>query len=133
MGMSSAFIRISQKELDSFLQDSSLLAKRVYQEEEDPNCIDLDKNWDGIIFLLTGGPIAHSHDHDLARIFFSGNLVDQEQDLGYGPAHFLSPSEVKSYYSKLLAFSHEDLKNNFFSCKNGRNGCIPFWNLAKRK
>ncbi len=113
MGMSSTLIRITAKELNAYLEDSSLLEKRIYQDEEDAKSIDLDKNWDGILFLLTGGGIASGLEHDLARIIFSGNLIDEEQDLGYGPAHYLTATEIQDYYTKLSAFGIDELKNNF--------------------
>ena len=71
MGMIGNFLRVSSAELEEYLKDSSLLENRIYDEEcedEDPNMIDIDKSWDGIIFLLTGQSFENS-DHPLTRVY----------------------------------------------------------------
>ena len=72
----------------------------------------IDKSWDGLIFLLTGNSIALST-HPLVKAFFSGQLINAKQDLGYGPAHYLMPVQVKEMSNSLSKFSEAELKRNF--------------------
>ena len=47
----------------------------------------------------------------LAKIFFSGQLVDENQNLGYGPAHYLTRYQVKELnVEKLILFSNHQLE-----------------------
>ena len=115
MSMIANFLRVSRAELEEYLKDSDLLENRVYNEEsnsEDSNPIDIDKSWEGILFLLTGQNFQTTH-HPLARILFSGQIIDQEQDLGYGPAHFLTPEEVKDLNEKISKITTDNLRKKY--------------------
>ncbi len=114
MGMILNFLKIEQNQLDIFKEDSSKLAHRIYQaeNESDPDFLDIDKSWDGIIFLLTGQSVQNASG-DFVKLIFSGNLIDPNQDLGYGPAHYLNPNEVSELYAKLQQINTEQLKINF--------------------
>lgn len=46
-------LRVSEIELESYLDDSALLEARVFNDEagsDDNSLTDIDKSWDGIIF-----------------------------------------------------------------------------------
>ncbi|NDW09575.1 DUF1877 family protein [Dysgonomonas sp. 520] len=113
------FLRVSQEELDSYLKDSSLLEDRIYddeREDEDPYLLDIDKAWDGILYLLTGKGVEEidfSNSAGLHCAIFSGQMIDPEQDLGYGPAHYLTPNQVKSISNALLKKDKDDLYKVF--------------------
>ncbi|MFV0388966.1 MAG: DUF1877 family protein [Pyrinomonadaceae bacterium] len=64
------------------------------------------------MFLLTGQSLATS-EHNLVRILFSGQLIDEEQDLGYGPAHYLTPEQVAELNNEISTITIADLKQNF--------------------
>lgn len=115
MGMIGNLLRVTQAELDSYLKDSSLLEKSVYNDdtdEENPKLTDIDKSWDGIIFLLTGNGFADDS-HPLVRVLFSGQIIDEDQDLGYGPAHYLTPAQVAELNTQLAAITVADLKQKY--------------------
>jgi hypothetical protein len=115
MSMIGNLLRVTKTELDEFLKDSSLLEKTIYDEEtddENPNLVDIDKSWDGILFLLTGQNVANL-DHPLAKVLFSGQLVDEEQDFGYGPAHYLTPEQVKVLNNQISIITDADLKQKY--------------------
>jgi hypothetical protein len=119
MSMIANLLRVSSEELEAYLNDSSLLENRIYDDEgEDQNLIDIDKAWDGILFLLTGESIAtlearEGNTASLARIFFSEQFIDEDQDLGYGPGQYLTPEQVKELNTQISAISIEDLKKNY--------------------
>jgi hypothetical protein len=113
MGMIGNLLRVTKSELEEYLKDSSLLEDKIYDDEtENENLVDIDKSWDGIIFLLTGESFATS-EHNLLRVLFSGQLVDEEQDLGYGPAHYLTPEQVVELNNEISTITIADLKQNF--------------------
>lgn len=115
MSMIGNLLRVTKTELDEYLKDSSLLEKSIYDEEtdeENPNLVDIDKSWDGILFLLTGQNVANT-DHPLAKVLFSGQLIDEEQDMGYGPAHYLTPEQVKELNQQIATITIADLKQKY--------------------
>jgi hypothetical protein len=63
-----------------------------WQPAEKPVAFDVDKAWQGIHFLLTGSD--WEGDGPLAFILHGGREISE--DLGYGPAHGFSSSEVKT-------------------------------------
>lgn len=85
----------------------------MYNESDEPDdaLIDIDKTWDGIIFLLTGHGIA-SAASPLVRVLFSGQLIDEEQDLGYGPTHYLTPEEVVELSNEISTITPKNSKGN---------------------
>lgn len=106
-------LRVKNTELEDYLKDSSLLEDRIYSDEaEDPNLIDIDKAWEGIVFLLTGQRLAEAN-HPLVAVLFSGQLVDEGQDLGYGPAHCLRPEQVVDLNNQIATITVADLKPRY--------------------
>lgn len=128
MGMIANLLRVTTAELETYLLDSSLLEGRIYSEEaeEDQNLIDVDKAWDGIIFLLTGQNIQNA-DHPLVQVLFSGQLIDEEQDLGYGPGHYLTSDQVKDLNEKISKITTEDLKQKYNSKQMNELDVYPIW------
>jgi hypothetical protein len=113
MSMIGNLLRVTESELEDYLKDSSLLEDKIYDDEtENENLVDIDKSWDGIIFLLTGQSLATA-EHKLVRVLFSGQLIDAEQDLGYGPAHFLTPEQVAELNNEISPITSADLRQKF--------------------
>jgi len=118
-------LRVTNDELQAYIKDSSLLEDRIYSDEdEDASLTDIDKAWEGILFLLTGQSLAEA-DHPLAAVLFSGQLIDEEQDLGYGPAHYNSPEQVSKLNQLISALNEEDLKQRFDPEKMTTQGIYP--------
>ncbi|MGJ1367117.1 YfbM family protein [Sphingobacterium spiritivorum] len=113
MSMIANLLRVTTSELEAYLKDSSLLEDSIYNDEADAeNLIDIDKSWDGIIFLLTGQSLATAK-HNLVKILFSGQIIDEEQDLGYGPAHYLTAEQVAELNGEISTITIADLKQSF--------------------
>lgn len=113
MSMIGNLLRVTETELENYLKDSSLLEDKIYEDEtENENLVDIDKSWDGIIFLLTGQSLMTA-DHNLVRVLFSGQLIDEEQDLGYGPAHYLTPEQVLELNNEISTLTVSDLKQRY--------------------
>ncbi|WP_225552227.1 YfbM family protein [Sphingobacterium bovistauri] len=117
MSMIGNLLRVTKKELEDYLQNSTLLEDMIYDDEtENENLVDIDKSWDGIIFLLTGEGLATA-DHNLVRVLFSGQLIDEDQDLGYGPAHYLTPELVAELNNEISKITIAELKQKFNPAK----------------
>ncbi|MGE6355736.1 YfbM family protein [Flavobacterium sp. NPDC079362] len=107
-------LRVTPTELKTYLNDSTLLEERIYSPDADKdfNLKDIDKAWDAIIFLLTGDNIQNAN-NPLVQVLFSGQIIDEGQDLGYGPGHYLTPKQVKELNSKISVFTTEELKQRY--------------------
>lgn len=125
MSMIGNLLRVKNSELEEYLKDSSLLEDRIYNNEaENENLVDLDKSWDGILFLLTGQSFATA-EHNLVRVLFSGQIIDEEQDLGYGPAHYLTPEQVSELNNEISTITIADLKKKFDPEKMNKQEVYP--------
>ncbi|MEN2403109.1 YfbM family protein [Flavobacterium sp. MC2016-06] len=113
--MTGNLLRVKETQLEAYLQDSSILEQNL-SSEETPKEIEwlyIDKAWDGIIFLLTGKNMPDAYDYDLAQVLFSDQIVDTDQDLGYGPAYYLRPEQVVDINNQISEISIEDLKEKY--------------------
>ena len=114
MGMIMYLLRISKQELESYIDKPELfLENRV----DDAYSMDIDKAWGGILYLLTGKAFAFGSLEDevdsLNRIFFSGQFFDEDMDVGYGPAHYLTPEQVAGIHRKIASLTEADLKSHY--------------------
>lgn len=114
MGMIMYLLRISKQELESYIDKPDLfLENRV----DDAYSMDIDKAWGGILYLLTGKAFASGSPEDevdsLNRIFFSAQFFDEDMDVGYGPAHYLTPEQVAGIHRKIASLTEADLKSHY--------------------
>lgn len=124
--MIASLLRVTTSELETYLENSTLLEERVYSPdaERDFSLTDVDKAWDAIIFLLTGQNIQNA-DHQLVQVLFSGQIIDEEQDLGYGPAHYLTPEQVKDINRQINLITEEELQQKYDSKKMNELDVYP--------
>jgi hypothetical protein len=125
-------LRVSQAELNSYLDDSSLLEKRVYPEEveegyDDEYQIDLDKAWDGVYFCLSGYGTANANKvpQPLCWIISADNIIDEEQDLGYGYAIYSTVEQVMQVAAYLEKVSDDDFIAGFDAKKMAAADLYP--------
>ena len=114
MGMIMYLLRISKQELESYIDKPDLfLENRV----DDAYSMDIDKAWGGILYLLTGKAFVSGSPEDevdsLNRIFFSAQFFDEDMDVGYGPAHYLTPEQVAGIHRKIASLTEADLKAHY--------------------
>lgn len=122
MSMIGNLLRVSDSELQSYLANSTLLEERVYPENyvPDPFLLDLDKAWESIYYLLTGCNSSNFENAaaPLSLILFNGAVIDENQDMGYGPATYASIEEVKRIANALSVLDKESLRSKFDSLKS---------------
>ena len=127
MGMTLHYIRISSSSLDRYLQDAVLLKQDYFTPEgirSAENIYDIDKSWDGIIYLLTGKNSSDTSS-PLSRLMFSNRLIDKQQDLGTGPAHYLLPEEVMELHEQIKDIQPLSLKATFDAAAMKELGVYP--------
>jgi len=78
-------------------------------EQERERQIDLDKAWHGIHFLLTGK--AWGGEGPLAWAVVGGHEIGD--DIGYGPARFLTPEQVGQVAAALAAVTGDEFARRY--------------------
>ena len=94
MGMVGCFAAVDSDTLSKLKEDPYLIDGYLHSDGGDsdpPNCIDVDKAWHGIHYLLTGRTDEGSEPLSLAVM--GGTEIGE--DVGYGPARFLEPEQVR--------------------------------------
>ncbi len=117
MGMIANYIRVSESELEEYINSSDKLEKLFNNGEAQvsANFLDLDKAWEGLFFLLTGESLATSDEAaaPLSWVLLAPQEVDPGQDMGYGPALYSTPEQTRAVSDSLNQISVQDLKDRF--------------------
>ncbi len=91
--------------------------------------VSLDKNWQEIHHILTGE--AKPSGDLLSNAIFGGAEIGS--DLGYGPARFLTPEQVKPISERLASVSEEHFRTAARSFAKGDEEAVEFyWGLFTR-
>ena len=106
MSMCGTLIRISQVKYKEILADPD-----KFWNERGENCIDIDKAWHGIHYLLTG--IAWGGDPPASWVIFGAGNASHLPDTGYGPVRFLHAKQVRKVAKFLGAISRDDLYKKY--------------------
>ena len=94
MGMVGCFAAVAPETLQRLRDDPSLIDEYLHPDDGDsdpPNYIDVDKAWHGIHYLLAGSEEVGTE--LLTWAVLGGEEVGDE--IGYGPARFLQPEQVR--------------------------------------
>ncbi len=90
------------------------LSGLLYPEEETADnsdrCLDIDKAWHAIHFLLNHDPWGGEYPYSGVVL---GGLVVSDEDVGHGPARYLAPEEVQEVADALSLISEETLLRQF--------------------
>jgi len=112
MGMVGCFAAVNSDTQKKMRSDPSLIEGFLYPDDGDgepENSIDVDKSWHGIHFVLTGR--SDGGEGPLAMAVLGGDEVGD--DVGYGPARFLAPGQVKEVAAALETLTIDDFKARF--------------------
>ena len=104
------YLRVTEETLNELLEEPSRISNVIYPEEETPEWVerrlDIDKSWHIIHFLLNGKEWEGEKPYVFAVL---GGATISDEDVGYGPARFLLPSEVKLVANALESMPAEAL------------------------
>jgi hypothetical protein len=112
MGMAQCFVAVSTETLRELRKHPETIDAYLHPDDGDsepPNYLDVDKAWHGIHYLLTGTAFEGSGPGALA--VFGGTEFGPE--VGYGPARFLEPEQVRQVSDHLSTLPLERLKSAF--------------------
>ena len=133
--MTAKYLRVSQAELEAYIQDTRMFKNRIYSEHaaSDHNLIDLDNACEGLFFLLTGVSQAtiEKATEPLSLILYATLIRDPEQDAAYGPAMYTSIEQVKRISAALDRITADELYSRYDSKKMMALRIYPqIWNEA---
>jgi len=124
MSMIANFKQISSSQLEELKKDPSLIEEIIYPDSESDiiDNLDIDKAWQGIHFILTGK--VWEVEGLLGKVIMGGK--ETGDDVGYGPARYLTSIEVKDISNVLTHFSEDEFKSRFNPDKIVKNKIYPF-------
>ena len=114
MGMVLSIVQFSAAKLQEYLDepDKFEFELRSLEDNKIDKPVYLDKSWEAIHFILTGNKIG-SGEPPLSLAVYSEQFFDKEQDLGMGPASYLTPEQVKEMNSWLEMFDDDYVKGRY--------------------
>jgi hypothetical protein len=126
MSMIGNYMRVKPDQL-TFLQKFPENVTNLLFPEEDSDfsseChLDIDKTWHAIHFLLNGETWAGTPP---LQNTVRGGIEISDEDVGYGPARFLNPKEVKQTAKALSEISEAELLSRFDPVELNAAGIYP--------
>ena len=106
MSMIGNLVAVRPEQLQSLIADPDSIEPFLYSEDGDAepeNHIDLDKAWHAIHFTLNGK--TWEGEDPLFFAILGGEEIGE--DIGYGPARYLVPQQVKAVSAALLTITPE--------------------------
>jgi len=111
MSMIGSFMELTPSRLATLLDSSDEIEGLLFDDEAEGRIaqFDVDKAWHGMHFLLTGK--SWGGDGPEAMAVLGGEPVGE--DLGYGPARYVTPAQVAEIAKSLEAISRDQLQRRF--------------------
>lgn len=122
MSMIGNFLQLSPEELATLIDDPSSVVSFIYPEDEErEDNIDVDKAWHGIHYLLAGD--VWGGKFPLANAVLGGTEIGD--DVGYGPARYLTADEVKAVADALMEITPDVLRSKYVASALAKNEIYP--------
>jgi hypothetical protein len=112
MSMIGNFLAVSKEQLDSLIAHPGSIPAILYPNggaNLPTGHLDIDKAWHGIHFLLTGSE--WEGESPWSWVILGGTPVGP--DIGYGPARYLSPDQVREVAQALANLPRQELANRY--------------------
>lgn len=113
MSMIGSYLRLPESELNRVLENPDSIVSFLYPDDDSgprsERYLDTDKSWHLTHFLLTGN--AWEGAEPICNAVLGGTEIGE--DLGYGPARFLTPGQVQEVAAALAPISSEQLWSRF--------------------
>ena len=113
MSMIENYRRVTESELSGLCANPTSISDFLYAEANDGTerrRLDIDKSWHAIHFLLNGSPWDGTY--PLVCLVMGGESIG-EQDVGYGPARFLTTQQVKDVANAIEQIPAWELREKF--------------------
>jgi hypothetical protein len=100
------YYRVTPERLDELKEDPCRVPDVIYSPDtEEQSHLDIDKSWHAIHFLLTGS--VWEGDLPWRNVVLGGTILGE--DLGCGPARYLTPEEVREVSAALEQVPPQEL------------------------
>jgi hypothetical protein len=128
MSMIGNFLQLSSSELAAIIADPASVEAFIFpDDEEHENSIDVDKAWHGIHYLLAGD--TSGGEPPLSNVVLGGTEIGD--DVGYGPARYLTADEVQAAADALKDITPESFRTRYVAAELSTNGIYPeIWDDA---
>ncbi len=129
MGMVFTMVQFPGEKLQEYINRPEHFERELMtlQGNQTGQSLCLDKSWDAIHYILTGAKLG-SGERPLALIIYSEQFFDEEQDLGMGPASYLTPDQVKEISNILDKLDNSYIKQKYSAVEMTKIGVYPgFW------
>jgi hypothetical protein len=114
MSMTALYRRMGPDRLELLLREPADLSEALFPPDDDadvdPEFLDIDKSWHLIHFLLNGDPL--DGPWPLGAVVLGGTEISDE-DMGYGPARYFTPAQVRELSRALGDVEPESLWSRF--------------------
>lgn len=128
MSMIGNYVRVPEEELNDLLERAEQIDSFLYDEtSEHSRRLDIDKSWHVIHFLLTGS--TWGGEPPWSEVVMGGTDISDE-DVGYGPARYLLPSEVRNVADALRLLPWQDVASRWDSAAIRDADIYPEWSDA---
>ncbi|MEQ8787302.1 MAG: YfbM family protein [Pirellulaceae bacterium] len=118
------FLQVTPEQLQKLIAYPETIDDLLYPEGDDSS-IDIDKAWHGIHFMLTGEKYDGTPPH--SDVIFATSTVGD--DVGYGPARYLTAPEVVAVADALRELPRDDFAKRYDAAALAANDIYPqVWN-----
>ena len=123
MSMIGNFLAISEEKASELRANQTEIPDYLYSDEvqESDTFLDVDKAWHGVHFLLTGSTL--EGEAPLCWVVLGGEAIGE--DVGYGPARFVSAEEVKQINEAISNIDSSELIARFDAAALNRAEIYP--------
>ena len=122
-------VQFSTSKLEEYLRNPGQFIDDLatLEESQTGNSLYLDKSWEAIHYILTGKKIGGGTTA-IEKTIYSEQFFDEEQDLGMGPASYLTADQVKQINLLLEKLDDNYLKEKYQPQEMTNIGIYPsFW------
>src|SRR5690242_9065614 len=106
-GMRLTLVMVAPESIGRLQSDKEALTSLVFKASREK--FEMEKEWHGIHFLLTGDPWSTAGPY--GQVILGGREIGP--DLGYGPARLLTAEQVKDIAERLQAMPAETLRARY--------------------
>ncbi len=122
MSMIGNFLQLTPAELEALIASPGDVESFIYPDDlEGERGIDVDKAWHAIHFMLTGEQ--HEGEPPLSDVVLGGIAIGD--DVGYGPARYLTASEVSDVADALESLTRDEFGKRYDAAALTANGIYP--------
>lgn len=111
MSMIGNYLMADEETINGIKSGEINISEFLYDtEHNDDEYVDIDKAWHAIHYILCGQSWEGEVPYFNAVL---GGTEINDEDVGYGPARYLTPSEVKEVYEAIKNITEEEFKSKF--------------------